>query len=102
MASAKELSGKKEGKEKTRKEAMIRARIEPKLKDDVEKIFIELGLTTTEAITLFYNQVKLNNGLPFRVFVPSKETFEAMKDAKEGKNLMSFASIDEAFEYLGI
>ena len=53
------------------KEAMIRARIEPQLKAEVEDIFQELGLSITEAITLFYKQVRLNRGLPFKVH-PSK------------------------------
>ncbi len=39
------------------KSAMIRARIEPELKGNVENILRELGLTATEAITLFYNQI---------------------------------------------
>jgi hypothetical protein len=36
------------------KTATIRARIEPNLKEDVEKLFKKMGLTTTEAINLFY------------------------------------------------
>jgi DNA-damage-inducible protein J len=46
---------------------MIRARTEPELKADVEGIFKELGLSATEAINLFYRQVRLKNGLPFEV-----------------------------------
>jgi mRNA interferase YafQ len=38
----------------------IRANIEPQLKAIVEEIFQQLGLTTTEAITLFYQQIALN------------------------------------------
>ena len=49
------------------KTATIRARIEPRLKQEVEKLFEEMGLTTTEAINLFYRQVKLRNGLPFNL-----------------------------------
>ena len=46
---------------------MIRARTEPDLKSDVEGIFQELGLSATEAINLFYRQVRLKKGLPFDV-----------------------------------
>lgn len=91
-----------EKKERQKKEAMIRARIESNLKEDVEKIFVKLGLSTTEAITLFYNQVRMHSGLPFRIFIPNEETLEAMKDAKEGKKIVKFDSMEEAFEYLGI
>ena len=53
--------------------AMIHARMEPELKQDVESIFRALGMTTTEAVTLFYKQVKMRRGLPFSVEVPDEE-----------------------------
>jgi DNA-damage-inducible protein J len=98
------LEARKKHKEKEgeRKEAMIRARIEPSLKNDVEKIFGELGLSTTEAITLFYNQVRIYHGLPFRVLIPNQETLKAMQDAKERKGMVTFDTAEDAFEYLGI
>ena len=40
------------------KSAMIRARVDPGLKDEVEDVFEQLGLSATQAITLFYQQVK--------------------------------------------
>ena len=52
--------------------AMIHARMEHELKQDVEGIFKELGMTTTEAVTLFYKQVKMRQGLPFAVEVPDE------------------------------
>ena len=55
------------------KSAMIRARIRPKLKDEVEAILAELGLNPTEAITLFYEQIRLRQGLPFAVKLPDEE-----------------------------
>ena len=36
------------------KTAMIRARVEPELKCQAEEVFAGLGLSPTEAITLFY------------------------------------------------
>jgi len=62
-----------------RKSAMIRARVEPELKEEVEKIFRELGLTTTEAITLFYHQVKTRKGIPFEIAIPNETTLETAK-----------------------
>lgn len=52
------------------KSAMIRARIEPELKEKVEKLFTQLGLNSTEAINLFYHQVALQKGLPFEIILP--------------------------------
>ena len=55
------------------KDAVVRARIEPGLKADAEKVFETLGLNTTEAIRMFLSQVRLRGGLPFPVEIPKKD-----------------------------
>ena len=50
-----------------KKTAMIRARIEPAIKKEAESVFKEIGLNVSEAIGLFYRQVKLRKGMPFEV-----------------------------------
>lgn len=52
-------------------DAVVRARVDSVLKNDTEKVFERLGLTTTEAIRLFLAQVKLRGGLPFDVRIPT-------------------------------
>ena len=52
-------------------DAVVRARVDSNLKNDTEKVFDKLGLTTTEAIRLFLTQVKLRGGLPFDVRLPT-------------------------------
>ncbi len=52
-----------------------------------------IGLTSSEAITLFLTQVKLTNGLPFPVRIPNKETQRAVKDARTGKDIETFESV---------
>ena len=84
------------------KSATVRARIEPKLKQDVERLFHDLGLSTTDAINIFYRQVKLRHGLPFPVIVPSKTTEKVFQDTDAGKNVIHCANIDEMFEKLEI
>ena len=85
-----------------RKAATVRARIEPSLKDDVEKLFNKMGLTTTEAINLFYRQVKLRNGLPFNVVIPNKTTEKVFKDTDASRNLIRCEDADDMFNKLGI
>ena len=84
------------------KTATIRARIEPELKDSVENILISLGLSTTEAITLFYKQIELNQGLPFKVELPNKETIEALNDATQRQGLTECSNAQDMFNKLGI
>lgn len=74
------------------KSAMIRARMEPGLKEDAEQVLAEVGLTPTEAIRLFYRQVSLQGGLPFEVRVPNAATRAAIAEARSGKKLKSFKS----------
>jgi DNA-damage-inducible protein J len=52
------------------KDAVVRARIDPSIKADAEKIFHGLGISTTEAIRMFLVQVNLRRGLPFGVELP--------------------------------
>lgn len=49
------------------KDTYVRARVNKRLKRDSERIFHRLGMSTTEAIRLFLAQVRLREGLPFRV-----------------------------------
>ena len=74
------------------KSKMIRARVEPILKDEAEAVLGKLGMTPTEAITLFYKQVTLYRGLPFPVRIPNAATRKALQEARSRKNIESFDS----------
>jgi DNA-damage-inducible protein J len=76
------------------KTEMIRSRVEPELKHAAEAVLKELGLTPTEAITLFYKQVTLHRGLPFAVELPNAEIREAMRDALAGRDLKEWPDIE--------
>ena len=77
------------------KTEMIRARVEPELKSQAEEVFSELGLSATEAITLFYTQVTLHRGLPFAVRVPNAETIEALRQARAGEGFTEYADLED-------
>jgi len=84
------------------KTSTIRARIEPDLKDKAEQVFRKLGLTSTQAITLFYKQVELRNGLPFDVVIPNKTTLRTFEDTDAGRNLVVCEDADDMFKKLAI
>ena len=83
------------------KSAMIRARTEPGLKAQVDRIFHKLGLSCSEAINLFFKQVTLKKGIPFDVTIPNKTTLAAMKDTEEGKTHKA-KGLADLFKQLGI
>ncbi len=70
------------------KTTTVRARIEPQLKQEVEHILSELGLSFSEAIELFLRQVKLNNGLPFNIRLSTGATLKTVEvtNNNKGKN----------------
>lgn len=84
------------------KSATVRARIQPELKDKAEHIFHKLGLSTTQAITLFYTQVELRKGLPFDVAIPNDVTLRTFKDTDGGHGLTACEDAEDMFKKLGI
>ncbi len=84
------------------KSATVRARIEPDLKNKAEKVFRELGISTTQAINLFYKQVELRNGLPFEVVIPNDMTRRTFSNTDTGKDLIVCEDADDMFKKLGI
>lgn len=82
--------------------AMINARTERELKIEVEEILKSLGLSTTEAINIFFRQVKLRRGLPFPVEIPNEETLSVFHESDDGKRLVECKNADNMFKKLGI
>ena len=84
------------------KSAMVRARLEPDLKQHAEIIFTRLGLNATQAITMFYKQVELRDGLPFDVAIPTPTTIRTFNSTDAGKDLVVCKDADDMFNKLGI
>jgi len=80
--------------------ATVRARVEPSLKADVEKLLHHLGVTTTEAITMFYSQIRLRQGLPFSVEMPNAITSKTFEATDRGEDLNAYDSLDDMFKAL--
>jgi DNA-damage-inducible protein J len=75
------------------KTATVRARVDPPLKRSAEAVLRKMGLTSSEAITLFFAQVKLRKGMPFSVHMPNKQTRRAIKEARARRNIEIFDSV---------
>lgn len=77
------------------KTEIVRARIEPDIKHSAEVILKDIGLSTSQAIGIFYKQIIFNQGLPFDLKIPNEETQEAMLDILLKRNLSEAMSIEE-------
>jgi len=75
----------------------VRARVDSNLKSDVEIIFKKIGLNTSQAINIFLNSVKNNNGIPFELKIPNAKTIKAMQDVQNGIGLeeITFEQLQE-------
>ena len=83
------------------KTKLIQTRVEEEVKEEVEKILSELGLSTSQAISIFLNQVRINKGLPFEVKLrkePNELTKRALNEPVQG--LPRFNSVAALFEEL--
>lgn len=81
------------------KTAAVVVRVEPALKIKAERILYKIGISSSEAIRIFYTQVCLNEGIPFAIKVPNKTTQKAMRDAELRKTKKA-KNVDVLFEEL--
>lgn len=84
------------------KNATLQVELPPKLKNEVEDILARLGLTAAQTIQLFYQQIRLNQGLPFEVRLPNKVTANTLRASRSGKGVRHFGTKQELFADLGL
>jgi len=82
------------------KSSSIHARIAPDLKEEAEAILKKLGLNASQAITLFYQQIRLTRGLPLVLRVPNETTRQTLDDTDAGKNLIYCRDAEDLFARL--
>jgi DNA-damage-inducible protein J len=94
MATVKRKNANGPRKSQNGKSGMVRARIEPALKERAEKILAKIGISPSDAIRVLYRQITLRKGLPFEVRIPTATTRRALAEADAGK-LTEYASSEE-------
>jgi DNA-damage-inducible protein J len=80
------------------KTGYITARVEPKLKASAGKVLNRVGVSTSDAITMFLRQIVLQGGLPFEARVPNAETKKAIEELESGGGETSRGSTKEVFD----
>lgn len=53
--------------------ATVYARIEPELKNEVEAILSQLGVTPSAVVQMLYSQIKLTRSIPFEIKLPPRK-----------------------------
>ena len=81
------------------KMAVINIRVNDEVKKEAEIIFKSLGLNMSVAMNLFLKKCINENGIPFDLKLPNKETNKILNGDIERK---SYKNVDELFEDLGV
>lgn len=86
--------------------ATINVRMNDDTKKKAEEVFTKLGMTPSTAINLFYNQVIINDGIPFplRTHSVNQTTKRAIREVEESNKrpdkYKAFDSTDNLMEDL--
>jgi len=73
--------------------AVVRARIDERIKTEAAAVLGAMGLTVSDAFRLMMTRIAAEKALPFEPLVPNAETIAAMKEARKG-GLPRFNSVD--------
>ncbi|VAX05946.1 hypothetical protein MNBD_GAMMA26-638 [hydrothermal vent metagenome] len=72
----------------------IRSRINPDIKAQAEEVLASIGLSSSEAIRLFFKQIAIRKEFPLELKVPNKKTLDAISaDSESG----TYSNADQLF-----
>lgn len=74
--------------------AVVRARIDERIKEEATVVLAAMGLTVSDAFRIMLTRVASEKALPFELLIPSAKTIKAMKEARRG-GLRSLASVED-------
>jgi DNA-damage-inducible protein J len=80
------------------KTGYFNARIDESLKARAEKVFAAIGINPSTAVTMFFRQVVMRQGLPFEARIPNAKTRAALKEIETGGGDVVESSTVEAFD----
>jgi DNA-damage-inducible protein J len=73
--------------------AVVRARIDERIKEEASVVLAAIGLTVSDALRLLLTRVAQEKALPFEPLIPNATTIAAMREARRG-GLASFDSVE--------
>lgn len=74
--------------------AVVRARIDERVKNEAAAVLAAMGLTVSDALRLMMVKIAAEKALPFEPLVPNAETIAAMNAERRGA-LVTVASPDK-------
>jgi DNA-damage-inducible protein J len=74
--------------------AVVRARIDERVKEEATAILGAAGLTVSDAVRMMLVRTVAEKALPFDPLVPNADTIEAMKAARRG-DLVTVGKVED-------
>ena len=82
--------------------AVVRARIDEKLKTDAAAVLADMGLTVSDVVRMVLTRVAKEKSLPFEMNIPNKLTLETLAKSERGEEVHHAKDANDLFEQLGI
>ena len=79
---------------------VVHARIDKKVKDDVDTILNRLGLTASDAIKLFYYRIQLEKGIPFEMKLTKKQLGKFIDDIGQEAEKSGLVDSSEVLDFI--
>ena len=79
--------------------AVVRARIDARIKNEASAVLGAMGLTVSDAFRLMLTRIAAEKALPFSPLVPNAETIAAMEEHLH-RPLPSFKTVEELMAHL--
>jgi len=78
---------------------VVRARIDPVVKQDAADVLAAMGLTVSDAFRMMMVRIATEKALPFEPLIPNEETIAAIQQARRDK-LPRFSSTSDVVDFL--
>ncbi len=82
--------------------AVVRARIDEKLKTDAAAVLADMGLTVSDVVRMVLTRVAKEKALPFEMNSPNQLTLETLAKSERGEEVHHAKDAHDLFEQLGI
>ena len=82
--------------------AVVRARIDPAIRDAASAVLAVWGLTVSDALRITLTRIAREKRLPFSDEIPNEETRKAFEAIDKGEGLHYAKDADDMFKQLGI
>ncbi|MBC8953326.1 type II toxin-antitoxin system RelB/DinJ family antitoxin [Xenorhabdus sp. PB62.4] len=82
--------------------AVVRARINETLKNEVTEVLAGMGLTVSDLIRITLTKVAKEKALPFEMCIPNELTAKTIANSEKGIDVHKTKDADDLFNQLGI